>query len=175
MIAFSVNLQAQHKLVRRNIGTSISVKLPREMDEMTAEDAALRYPSVRLPLGAFTDSDRLADFSVNISATQWPDSDAELAKRFFKSSIMNMFDQVRMVDEGVREMHNRKFIYFEFESRMRASRGNSGSQDPLARYTYIMYLIGPGRTQVFSFTCLRDVQEKWQPIAHLIMNSIRVK
>lgn len=175
IIAFWLNSSDQIKWVRTKIGSDISLNLPANFSPMTPEDLIQRYPSVRTPIGAYTDPDRLADFSANISATQWPDGNIEFARSFFKSSVMNMFDRVEMIQEGVREQHGKTFIYFEFESRLNADRRNISTQDALARYTYIMYLVESSRTRVFSFTCTKDVREQWQPVAGEIMKSIRVK
>jgi len=163
------------KWVKQKIGQDIAVMLPEQLIPMTPEDLIQRYPSVRTPLGAYTDSNRLADFSVNVSATQWPDGNIEFAKTFFKASVMNMFDRVEMIQEGIREQHKRKFIFFEFDSRLNPDKRNISTQDALVRYTYILYLVEPSRTLVFSFTCTRDVKEEWQSVANQIMKSIHVK
>jgi hypothetical protein len=166
---------APDKWVKTKISNDITVMLPEQFSAMTPEDLIQRYPSVRTPLGAYTDPDRLADFSVNISATRWPDGNIDFAKSFFKSSVLNMYDRVDMIGEGITELHKRKFIYFEFRSRLNASKRDLSTQDALVRYTYIMYLVEPERTLVFSFSCTRDVEEIWQPVAREIMKSVRVK
>ncbi|MFM8738893.1 MAG: hypothetical protein ACKOC0_01670, partial [Cytophagales bacterium] len=58
---------------KTKITEGITVLLPSTLSVMTPEDIVQRYPSVRSPLAAYTDVNRTADFSVNISATQWPD------------------------------------------------------------------------------------------------------
>jgi hypothetical protein len=174
-LLISINTFAQVNLVKTKINKNISVSLPQIFSPMTPEDLIQRYPSVRAPLGAYTDSDRLADFSVNISATQWPDQNLDFARSFFKSSIMNMFDRVEVLGEGIREIKDNKFIFFEFTSRLNPEKQNIATQDALVRYTYIMYLIRPKQTLVFSFTCTKDVQETWQPVAREIMNTIQVR
>jgi hypothetical protein len=166
---------APDKWVKTKISNDITVMLPEQFSAMTPEDLIQRYPSVRTPLGAYTDPDRLADFSVNISATRWPDGNIDFAKSFFKSSVLNMYDRVDMIGEGITELHKRRFIYFEFRSRLNASKRDLSTQDALVRYTYIMYLVEPERTLVFSFSCTRDVEEIWQPVAREIMKSVRVK
>ena len=166
---------APDKWVKTKISNDITVMLPEQFSAMTPEDLIQRYPSVRTPLGAYTDPDRLADFSVNISATRWPDGNIDFAKSFFKSSVLNLYDRVDMIGEGITELHKRKFIYFEFRSRLNASKRDLSTQDALVRYTYIMYLVEPERTLVFSFSCTRDVEEIWQPVAREIMKSVRVK
>lgn len=163
------------KLVKTKINKGITVSLPAELTPMTPEDIALRYPSVRAPLGAYTNADRLVDFSANLSATQWPDGDIEFARNFFKSTIYNMYDKVELLSEGVVEQHKKKFFYYEFNSRLNADRKNVATQDALFRYTYIMYLVEPKRTLVFSFNCTKDQREEWQETARAIMQTIRVK
>ena len=166
---------APEKWVKTKISTDITVMLPEQFSAMTPEDLIQRYPSVRTPLRAYTDPDRLADFSVNISATRWPDGNIDFAKSFFKSSVLNMYDRVDMMGEGITELHKKKFIYFEFRSRLNPAKRDLSAQDALVRYTYIMYLVEPERTLVFSFSCTRDVEEIWQPVARDIMKSVRVK
>jgi hypothetical protein len=163
------------KLIKTKIAEGITVTLPSELKRMPEEDVALRYPSVRAPLGAFTNQDRVVDFSVNVSATQWPDENLEMAKQFFKAGIYNLYDRIEMVHEGIYEIHKKKFIYFEFESRLGASKMKLMSQEAITTYTYIQYLIEPGRAIVFSFNCPREHREEWQEKAAAIMKSVRVK
>ena len=163
------------KLIKTKISEGITVTLPSQLKRMPEEDVAQRYPSVRAPLGAFTNQDRVVDFSVNISATQWPDENLEMAKEFFKAGIYNLYDRIEMVHEGIYEVHKKKFIYFEFESRLGASKMKMSTQEAIITYTYIQYLIEPGRAIVFSFNCPREHREEWQQKAAAIMKSVRIK
>lgn len=150
-----------------------TVSTPEQLQPMTPEDMAQRFPSVRAPLGAFTDQQRLADFSINISATNWPDGDVDLARKFFKAALQNLYDRVDFIGEGVTTLHRKKFIYFEFESRISGAR-KQGQTDAILRYTYIQYHIQDERTIVFSFSCPKDFQEEWQPMAHEMMKRVRI-
>lgn len=163
------------KLVRMKITDDLSVLLPRDFRPMDDLDFSQRYPSVRRPIAAFTSHDRLVDFSVNVSATQWPDANLELAGKFFKASLYNTFDNVDMVDEGVHEVHGKNFAFFEFESRIKGEPRNLGLQESVLQYTYIQYLVEPGRTLVFSFSCPRRLRMEWQETAHKIMGSVKMK
>lgn len=163
------------KLVKMKVNDFITVSVPQGWRPMDGMDFTQRYPSVRAPLAAYTNEERLVDFSVNISATQWPDANVEVAKGFFKASLMNMFDRVEMISEGVHEVNKKKFIYFEFESRVNGNRQQEGFQDPVLKYTYIQYLVEPGRTIVFSFNCPRRVREEWQETARAMMKAVKVK
>jgi hypothetical protein len=164
-----------NKFIKTKITEGITVSLPEQFFPMTPEDITQRFPSVRAPLGAYTTEDRVVDFSVNISATQWPDSDLNISQKFFKSGIYNLYDKVEMIQEGVHEVHKKKLIFFEFDSRTNPDRRVEGSSQPMLKYTYIQYLIEPHRTLVFAFSCPKENKQEWQEKAHEIMNSIRVK
>jgi hypothetical protein len=163
------------KLVKTKVAEGITVSLPPELHPMTTDDIILRYPSVRAPLAAYTDVNRTLDFSVNISATQWPGADIEIAQQFFKSSITNLFDRIDIIQEGIQTVHKKKYIFFEFESRVNGNRMALGEQQPVFRYTYIQYLIEPNRTLVISFNCPKALREDWQENVRAMMKSVKVK
>jgi len=165
---------AQVKLVKTKLAPDITVSLPKDWRPMDGLDFTERYPSVRAPIAAYTGYERLSDFSVNTSATQWPDADIQIAQKFFKSSLMNLFDRVEIISEGIREQHGKQFIYFEFQSRVNGNRANEGLSDPVLRYVYQMYLVEAGRTLVFSFSCPQRTREQWQSTAAAIMKSVKV-
>lgn len=163
------------RLVRTKITDTMSVLLPREFRPMDGVDFLQRYPSVRKPIAGFTDVDRQIDFSVNTSASQWRVTDTEIAHKFFKSSLYNLFDNVDMIEEGIHEVHGKDFIFFEFESRVKGDKRDNATSDPVLNYTYIQFLLEPNRTLVFTFTCPRRKRMDWQETAHKIMTSIKVK
>ena len=162
------------KLVKVKVNDAITIAVPKEWNAMDGLDFTQRYPSVRAPLAAYTNIDRTIDFSVNISATQWPDNNLEIAQKFFRASLLSMFDRVDMIDEGIHEINNKKFIFFEFDSRVNGTR-QEGFQDPVLRYTYIQYLVEPGKALVFSFNCPRREKQEWQETAREMMKSIKIK
>ena len=162
------------RLVKMKVAEGITVSLPKDFRPMDDLDFSQRYPSVRKPIAAYTNVDRDVDFSVNISATQWPDGDLEIAKKFFKSSLLNMFDKVEMFSEGIQEVNGKKFVFFEFESRVKGDRMKLELSEPVLNYTYIQYLVEPGRTLVFSFNCPRRMRGDWQATAGKIMKSIKM-
>lgn len=163
------------KVIKTKLPGGVTVSVPESLILMGPEDIAVRFPSVRAPLGAFSNTDRLVDFSVNISATKWPDGDVELAGKFFRSSLKNMYDRLDIISEGSQVLHKKRFLFFEFESRISGDRRKQELRDPIIKYVYIQYLVQKDRTLVFTFSCPKDGREEWQPIAHEIMKSIRVK
>jgi hypothetical protein len=165
----------KRKLVRIKVNERISALIPNDWIPMDDMDFTQRVPSVRAPLAAYTDTDRIVDFSINMSATQWPDANLEMSKRFFKSSILNMFDRVDMLDEGYNEFGKQKLIFFEFESRIEGDRQREGFQQPVLKYTYIQYWVRSDRTIVFTFNAPRRLKDDWQETAREMMTSLKLK
>jgi hypothetical protein len=163
------------RLTKTSVTKEISMLIPKDFRPMDDLDLTQRYPSVRRPLAGYTNDMRNVDISVNISATQWPDTDAEIAARFFKSSILNMFDGVEMLSEGIHTVYGKQFIFYEFESRIRGDKANLEFRDAVLNYTYIQYLLGSEKTLVFTFTCPKRMRADWQESAHKIMKSVRIK
>jgi hypothetical protein len=166
---------APTKLVKTKVGDRITVALPTELAPMTNDDIALRYPSVRAPLGAFTNRDRDTDFSVNVSATEWVQADIEIAAQFFKAGIYNLYDRVDIISSGIQTINKKKFIFYEFESRINGNKMKEAERQPVLRYSYVQYYIEKGKTLVFAFNCPREQRQKWQSSAHEIMKSIKLK
>jgi len=165
----------QPKLVKIKVTDDITVSLPKDWKPMDGLDFTERYPSVRAPLAAYTNEERTVDFSVNISATRWPDADLEIASKFFKSSLRNMFDRVDMAEEGIREVKGKSFVFFRFESRVNGNKSQLGNSDPVLKYSYLQYYIQPQRTLVFSFNCDRRDRQAWEKAASAMMNSIKIE
>lgn len=162
-------------LVKTKVTDAITVLLPKDFHRMDDTDLVGRYPSVRQPIAAYTNADHDVDFSINISASQWPDLDMDIAKQFFLSSIENMFDDVTMIDQGVNTIYGRKYIYFEFDYKIAGDEKVLGQEEPILNYTYIEYLITRESALVVSFHCPRHLQPEWQEAAHKIMKSIHIK
>lgn len=163
------------KLVKVKISNEITAMLPDDFIPMGDLDFSQRYPSVRKPIGAYTNPDHEIDFSVNISATRWPDTNLEMAQKFFKAGVINMFDRVEMISEGIQEVNGKKLVYLEFESRIKGDQSTLGNSEAILRYTYLEYLVEPSRTLVFSFNCPARLKPDWQETAGKIMMSIKIK
>jgi hypothetical protein len=163
------------KLVKTKLAEGVTVSIPQGFMAMEPDDIVQRIPSVRAPLGAFTNAERDIDVSVSTSATQWPDANLEVASQFFKSGLINLYDKVEFINQGIHEVHGKRYIFFEFESRMNGVKASESQRAPLLKYTYIQYLVEKNRTLVFAFNCPGRVREDWQPTAQLVMKSVKVK
>lgn len=174
LLLFFNPIEGGHKLVKTKIAHDITVSIPVELTVMTPDDIALRHPSVRKPIAAYTDEDRLIDFSIKTSATRWPDANVEMSQQFFKAGIYNLYDRVEMIEEGIAEIHKKKYIFFEFDSRINGDKRSLGDSDSILKYSYVMYLVEKNRTLVITFTCPEQQKEEWQETARAMMKSLKI-
>jgi hypothetical protein len=172
LVVFPIFQEGKWKKVK--VGENISMSVPADFYDMTPEDIAQRYPSVRSPLGAFTNSQRLVDISVKVSATQWRTEDTPIAKEFFKSSIMNLYDRVEFSKETVEEINGKDFILFEFDSRINPDE-TLENREAVRKYNYVMYRIQDMTTYVFTFQCPAQLKDRWKQSAEEVMQSVKIK
>ena len=170
ILLYSIDVDAQ-KLVNHKLADNISVRLPKDFYPMTDEDKAQRYESARLPIALYTDPDRLADFGVNRSYSIWQQSDLKLVEDFYQASILELYDKVKFINKGIRNVNKHDFVFFEFESVVYPENDFQGN---IAKYTYLMYGLEDGTTYLFNFTCELSTRNQYQATAHKIMDSVKL-
>jgi hypothetical protein len=167
--------QDSEKLVKTKIDEGISFGLPESMHAMTDVEIASKYVSYRNALGFYTDRDRLADFIINHSVTPWSPEDMEMLQEVYKSNIYNLYTRVEMINEGLKDINGRKFVYFEFISTVSGDENSIVRQGDIVGYNYVTYAIRENKVFVFTFSCPLNVRSKWEETAHDIMESIKIK
>jgi hypothetical protein len=171
ILFFSVESVAQ-KLVKKKLSDNISLKIPDNFYPMSDEDKAQRYESARLPIALYTDEARLADFGVNRSYSTWQQGDLNLIEEFYQASIVELYDKVKFISQGVKNVNKHDFVFFEFESVVYPENDFQGN---IAKYTYLMYALEDGTTYLFNFTCELRARNQYQGTAHKMMESIKLK
>lgn len=165
----------QVKMVKAKIHEGISGRLPKTFYPMPPSDIALRFPSVRKPIAAYTDESRLTDFSVKISASKWRSQDLPMLRDFFRSSILNLYDRVNFIQDSIVVINDREFAVFEFETYIAGEQFSLDKKSPARKYHYLQYALLNGKTLVFSFSTPKKLMGQWQETAGEIMASIKIK
>ena len=98
-------------MVKTKIGEEITLLLPDDLIPMTDEDFALKFISPKKPLAVYTNHQRVVEFSINESNTTWKDSDLELMKSFYKSSILSLYDQVKFLQEDIQDINKKSLLF----------------------------------------------------------------
>lgn len=143
----------------------ISAKLPADFYPMADQDIASKYPSTKKPLAMFTTSDRMADFGLNVTKSNWAGNDLQLLKEIYKSTLFTMYTEVDILSEEVKTINKQNFVALEFTSKSEGTK----------KYTYLQYGIFNHKVYIFNFTCTEREMPKWKETATEIMNSVKVK
>jgi len=176
LIFTGTNLLAQPvELKKTKISDDISIELPTRFSPLTNQEINQKFISYRKPLAVYGDEARVVDFGVNVSFTSWGNEDLSLMKQFFKSSILNLYDTVVMLNEGMEEINGVQYAVFEFVSSVRGEENSFVHDDTISKYTYLQYALVNGKTLLFNISCPARARGKWAPVAHEMMHSIKIK
>ena len=146
------------------ITEGVKASLPADFLSMSDDDLAVKYPSTKKPLAMFTNLDRIADFGLNVNKSSWPGNDLKILQGVYKSTIMDMYNKVEFLQEGIKTINKKEFIIFEFISVFEGQRN----------YTFLQYAVVKNQVYLFNFSTAAHLKDKWQPIAQKIMSSIKM-
>jgi len=173
IISFSSSKSQDIKFVKAKINKEITVSIPEDFYPMPFEDIRQRVVSYRKALALYSDTDRLVEFGVNKAFSKWSTNDIELLHSFMKASLLNLYTEVEMMDEGIIEVNGKDYIFFEFNSRLDGTADSKLA--PIKKYSLLYYTLDKGQTILFTFSCRPNDQTYWQPVAKRIMSSIKIK
>ena len=160
------------KLIKVKLDDSLTIYIPEDFTPMTPEDMQQRYSSHRKPIALYTDPQRIVDYGINRSYSVWQEGDLEMLKQFYQASILDLYDSVTFIGNGIRTVNKHEFVYFEFESTILPE---NDFQRSVTKYTYLMYALSGGTTFLFNFTCPIYLKDEWQQTAHAMMDKIKLK
>ncbi|MFN6946548.1 MAG: hypothetical protein ACK4ND_16495 [Cytophagaceae bacterium] len=152
------------KLKKKNIVNGVKMQLPVEFTQMLESDMAIRYVSHRKPLALYTSPDRNVGFGFNVATVNWRFNDLELLKKLYKSTVMSMFTKVDMIDEGVKTINGKEYVFLEFTSTV----------DRIKNYFYVQYIVINDRIFIFHMMCPAHMRKDWAPVAHEMMESVKI-
>ena len=162
--------------VKTKINNNIVLLLPEEFQVMTAQDVTEKVVTPRQSIALYTNPERRVNFSINQSSTSWEDSDLDLMKDFYKSSLMSLFSEIEFIREDIEIIKGREFAVFEFISIVRDQRSSvSSTGRSVKRYNYIQYTLVDSKTIVFSFSAPAVERNRWSGPARTIMSSVKIK
>ena len=175
LLFFSASRAQEVPLQKIKINSDLRLELPEEFVPMTEQDIAAKYISYRDPIALYTSPDRTVDFGVNLSVTHWKPEDIEIMQEFYENSIRALYSDVKFIKREIETINNITYAVFEFESFVEGESNAVNQTRAISKYTLIHYAIVNNKTILFNFTSPLREKEKWQPVAHQIMNSIKIK
>lgn len=169
------------KLAKRKIYDGVTVLMPEDFVVMSDNDIASKYPSTKKPLAVFMSSDTKADFSMNNTKAKFAGQDAKMLHEIYRATIMETYDtsnagsddpfrsdrvkkSFKFLSEGTKTVNKKEYAYFEYTSEFGG----------IKKYNYIMYTPHKKSVLIFNFSCDLRAMNLYQPVAQVMMNSIKV-
>ena len=168
-------LCAQDPMTKVIVQNQIELQIPQEFIEMNAQDIRNKFISYKQPLAGYTTIDRRVDLVINVNATPWMDQDIQLLQEFYRNNILNLFDDVDFIQEGIKQINGREYAVFEFISTVKGDPNSFKNRAAVVDYTYVQYTIKDQKAYVFTFHCGAHMKDRWQNTATAIMSSPQFK
>ena len=175
LLFINIALIGQDPMTKVSVQEQIDLQIPQEFIEMNAQDIRNKFISYKQPLAGYTTMDRRVDLVINVNPTPWMDQDIQLLKEFYRSNILNLFDEVKFLQEEVKNINGRDYAVFEFVSTVKGDPNSFRNQAAVVDYTWVQYTIKDQQAYVFTFHCPAQLQNRWQPTATEIMSSLQFK
>lgn len=160
------------KLTKLRMYKTISALAPENFRVMTDDEMASKYLTYRKPTAMFTNPENTVSFGLNISASTWNYKDLALLQSFYKSSIRQIYTDLDMIKEEIKEINGKKYIIFEFLGDVADDKETIGDRLPKPTYNYLQYTVHENNILIFNFTCAVRHHKKWQKTAEKMMNGI---
>lgn len=175
----------QVKFIKTKINEKITVLLPEGFTVMPDAAYAKKYGAYRQPIAIYTSPDGAADFGINeqanrslkaFNSSDWNEKDLQMMKGLYKSSIAEMHNEVKFLQDSVQTINKRKFIVLEFIGVVKDEEGNAigNSTRELRHYNYLMYTVEGGKILVFNFNCPEKSKMMWSEAARGMMQSVKI-
>ncbi|MCV9389396.1 DUF1795 domain-containing protein [Reichenbachiella ulvae] len=162
-------------LTDTQVTENITMPIPSGFRPMTDDEIVSKYFTTKKPLVLYTDESLQVDLGVNQSVTQWAEKDVEIMASFQKSNIYNLYDDVQVISEGIKEVNGKQAAYMEFVSTIKPDENSFRDDGSIVKYTYIQYIIVGRHALVFNFTCPAAYKNEWQETAKKIMDGVSIK
>lgn len=166
---------AQIEMERVKVTKEISMEVPVTFTPLSMAELYQKYVSARPPIAMYSSPDRQIDLGVNENSSTWVEDDLEILKSFYKANIANLFSEIEFLQEDIKQIGDRRYVVFEFVSRVTDEESTFGNNSAITKYSYLQYTIKDDRVLLFNFTCPARLQSRWQDPAKQIMESIRIK
>lgn len=168
LIVLSTSALGQPVLKMEEISDDIEMLVPSELTRSPISLQRTTSPALAL----FNSRDGQVDLGVNIAQLRWGASDLELLSQFYKANILNLYDEVHMHEEGLKDINGRPFIVFEFSGQL-VDQANAFSERRVQTdYTYIMYHVRSDGVLIFRFTSPERQRRYWQKSVRELMESV---
>lgn len=146
----------------------LKIYLPDFFEIMSAEMAALKYPSARRPELIYTNPDTTINLSFNHTATKLKTDITEEEMTEFKDYMLEVIQKMQpaaeILSEGVEEINGQQLGYLEFVT--------PALDTDIYNFNFLVEL--QGRALICSFNCIAEKMTDWKVAAKGMMQTVEI-
>jgi hypothetical protein len=185
LCAFTVTM----KLKKVKIG-NVSLEVPATFEKLDQQTSQGEYSGKSAPIGVYrsprdksaisiyhtADSVRAKTikYQKQKGATLDFDRDLQMEYAFKKSSFSGKFKEINFIQDGVKNVNGKDFIYFEFDGTIEAT-DRLGRKSLTKVYNYMLYTYVKENIYSINFICKGDLKEEYQATIQQVMQTVKVK
>ncbi len=142
----------------------LSVLIPESFEEMSKEDAKIKYASPEIPKIIFTSECGSVNFTFDHIEAPFYESMIEEAEEELFEMVKFTYPEAKFFDNGIRSINGKKVVFLDFTS--------SAPDGEIYNLMFLMEL--QKRPLMASFNCLQEDMDLWKAIFIGVMNAIKV-
>ena len=166
---------SQGKLVRQKINSSISMLIASDFFPMESEKQQAKYLSDRTPLAMYSTPDAAVDLGINVNSSAWEETDMSIIHQFYKANLLQLFDEVRWIQDTVIQVKGRTFARFELEGTILDENASFKGQNSITKYLFVQYTLFDNKILLFHFNSPIGRKDYWKESVLIMMDSISIR
>ncbi len=147
------------------LNDKVELKIPMDFQIMTEEMMKLKYPSERRPTLIYTNESGGINVALNLTQNQATQDMISPYHDNFVNSFKKLYPSADWKDTGIKEINGKQVGYLEFVT----------PAIDTEIYNLMFFTDLEGQLLLCTFNCTKKSIDDWSPIAHEIMNSLKVK
>ena len=148
---------------KKLLGEKLFVSLPEDFDEMSEENACMRYPMPQRPQIIMTNETEDKIFGFSLIECETDNLEVPARAQFFKNTIMNARADISIMEENELSIEGKTIAWFDYVS--------SGLGQEIYNMMYFASIDNKLLHGIFH--CDIQEAENWKKIVHEVMKSIR--
>jgi hypothetical protein len=142
----------------------VELLVPSELTSMRNEMWRLKYHDMPRPILALTDDNGEINLIGDMTGQAATEEQLDAFKDFQIDHFKKSRPDIKMLDNGIRMINERKIGFFKFLSR-------AGGQKV---FNYYFFTIVDGKVLLFTFNCIKELRSSWEKSADEMVTSLRV-
>jgi hypothetical protein len=159
--AFTLTIDLESKLL---FNDKVEINIPKDFEIMSEELMKVKYPSERRPTLVYSNESGGINVAFNLTQNQANQKLIPAYKDNLVQTLKNTYPSAEWKDSGVKTINGRDIGYLELLTPALDT----------AIYNLMFFTDLEGKLLLCTFNCTKKNINEWEPVAKIIMNSLKI-